>query len=153
MWNQHRNDIIQLTDSQTKNKHFKIEQTELLRDLKNTKTLHTAVRNYKPVKNFKADPIIKSLSSDQLRTWINLINGGHPIGWNKQKCPYCEETDGVVHMINKCQPNESNLIGTSLNTQLKPHIRREAILKICDLEKAHTLAIKKHSAEINNAEQ
>ena len=56
-------------------------------------------------------------------------------------------------MINKCQPNESNLIGTSLNTQLKPHIRREAILKICDLEKAHTLAIKEHSAEINNAEQ
>ena len=68
MWNQHQNDIIQLTDSQTKNKHFKIEQNELLQDLKNTKTLHTAVRNYKPVKNFKADPIIKSLSSDQFRT-------------------------------------------------------------------------------------
>ena len=68
MWNQHKNDIIQLTDSQTKNKHFKIEQNELIRDLKNTETLHAAVQNYKPVKNFKTDPIIKTLSSDQFRT-------------------------------------------------------------------------------------
>ena len=68
MWNQHKNNINQLTDSQTKNKHFKIEQTELLHNLKNTETLHEAVQCYKPVKNFKADPIIKLLSSDQFRT-------------------------------------------------------------------------------------
>ena len=67
MWNQHKNDII-LTDIKTKNKHFQTEQNELLLKLKNTKTLHEAVRYYKRVKNFKADPIIESLTSDQFRT-------------------------------------------------------------------------------------
>ena len=37
MWNLHKNDVIQLTDSQTKHKHFKIEQNKLLQKLKDTK--------------------------------------------------------------------------------------------------------------------
>ena len=41
----------------------------------------------------------------------------------------------------------------SLNTELKIEVRRNAILKICELEKAHTLAIKNRSAENNSLEQ
>ena len=147
MWNLHKNDVIQLTDSQTKHKHLKIEQNKLLQNLKDTKKLHIAVQHYKPAKNFKPDPIIKSLTSDQFRTWINLINGGHSIGWNTETCPYCGKTDGLAHMLNKCQPTDSYLIGKSINTDLNIKARRDAILKICELEKAHTLAVKKRSEE------
>ncbi len=55
-------------------------------------------------------------------------------------------------MLNKCQPNDSYLIGKSLNTDLKIKTRRDAILKIHELEKEHTLAVKKRSAE-NHSEQ
>ncbi len=42
-----KNDVMQLTDSQTKHKHLKIEQNKLLKDLKDTKKLHIAVQHYK----------------------------------------------------------------------------------------------------------
>ena len=153
MWKLHEDDVIFLTDTQTKHKHLKIEQNKLVKELQNIKNLHTAVQNYIPAKNFKPDPIIKSLTSDQLRTWINLINGGHPIGWSTEKCPYCNKTDGLTHMLNQCQSTDSNLIKMSLNTELKIEVRRNAILKICELEKAHTLAIKNRKTENNSLEQ
>ena len=37
MWNLHKNDVIQLADSETKNKYLKLEQNKLRLDLKNTK--------------------------------------------------------------------------------------------------------------------
>ena len=56
-------------------------------------------------------------------------------------------------MLNQCQPTDSDLIGKSLNIDLKIKNRRDAILKICELEKAHTLAIEKRSAESYCVEQ
>ena len=50
-------------------------------------------------------------------------------------------------MLNKCQPTDSYLIEKSINTDLNIKTRRDAILKICELEKAHTLAVKKRSEE------
>ena len=50
-------------------------------------------------------------------------------------------------MLNKCQTTDSYLIGKSINTDLNIKARRDAILKICELEKAHTRAIKKRSTE------
>ena len=50
-------------------------------------------------------------------------------------------------MFSKCQPTDSYLIGKSINTDLNIKARRDAILKICELEKAHTLAVKKRSEE------
>ena len=56
-------------------------------------------------------------------------------------------------MLNQCQSTDSNLIKMSLNTELKIEVRRNAILKICELEKAHTLAMKKRSTENHFIEQ
>ena len=53
-------------------------------------------------------------------------------------------------MLNKCQPTDSYLIGKSINTDLNIKARRDAILKICELEKAHTLAVKKKRSTENN---
>ena len=74
IWTKHRSDILNLTKQETKTKHFENTQRKLREKLKNTKKLHISVRNYVPAKNFKKDPIIGKITSNELSTWINIIN-------------------------------------------------------------------------------
>ncbi len=137
-WEENRTEIEEATKGETKENWFKQERAELYGRLASSKKLPTAVRNYTGMKNYDTDPIINVLSSKEFSTWINAIDGGHPMYWKINTCTLCGKQADGAHIMETCEKiNCANDIVTSLDVDSSLNIRRDAIKRIISHVKKH----------------
>ena len=73
----------------------------------------------------------------QLSAWINIIGEGDEVTLDNDKvCSLCGKTDSTKHVYDTCDklPFHEKLLGKSIDTELKPFIRKIAIINYKLLE-------------------
>ena len=73
---------------------------------------------------------------------MNIVDGGHILTWSEEKilCPYCGDTDNIIHSFEKCHkfdkmaPNMRTALKRSLDTTLNVYERVTAVRDLIGLD-------------------
>ena len=106
-------------------------------DLKTKTRYNEHTRSYKNEWNGR-DPILTYLTARQTRRWINIIDGGHFLGWKNIEsiCPHCGEKDSIEHTFTKCKclDHKKDALAISLNGKHDVMKRVEAVQQVINID-------------------
>ena len=106
-------------------------------DLKTKTRYNEHTRSYKNEWNGR-DPILTYLTARQTRRWINIIDGGHFLGWKNIEsiCPHCGEKDSIEHTFTKCKclDHKKDALAISLNGKHDVMKRVKAVQQVINID-------------------
>ena len=82
--------------------------------------------------------ILTYLTARQTRRWINIIDGGHFLGWKNIEsiCPHCGKKDSIEHTFTKCKylDHKKDALAISLNGKHDVMKRVEAVQQVINID-------------------